>query len=230
MKEECFDELYQNGTACSQIRTTDKSFGDMPDVLLIYIDRFLAFDHQNRSVFFVFHGSDSNAGKAWINEVKGKYSWLVQEKNPAREQASFSKDHHNSCFQPNHVRSQYVQDVKRCFTHIRSGDSYELCLTTQIHFKEKIRDPNQIWGLYKSLRNSSPAPFAAYLRLGNHGTILSSSPERFFKITSRGEMECKPIKGTRKRDPEPHKDQLIIQSLSASLKDRAENLMASQRD
>jgi para-aminobenzoate synthetase len=230
MKEECFDELYQNGTARSRIQSTDRSSGDMPDVLMIYIDRFLAFDHQNMSVFFVFQGLDLNAGKSWISEMKEQYNWLVREKNPSREPASFSKNHHDSCFQPNHVQSQYIQNVKTCFAHIRSGDSYELCLTTQAHLKKRIMDPDRTWGLYRNLRRSSPAPFAAYLRLGNYGTILSSSPERFFKIASGGEMECKPIKGTRKRDPEPDKDQMVVQSLSTSLKDRAENLMASRDD
>uniref|UniRef100_A0A7S2QT27 Chorismate-utilising enzyme C-terminal domain-containing protein n=1 Tax=Norrisiella sphaerica TaxID=552664 RepID=A0A7S2QT27_9EUKA len=55
--------------------------------------------------------------------------------------------------------------------------------------------------------------------------ILSCSPERFLRITKAGEVESKPIKGTRPRGRNEKEDREIIQELKNSEKDFAENLM-----
>lgn len=226
MKEECFSELYQTNMSISRVGEAGEIFGSMPDVLLLYINRFLAFDHQNKMVYFVSQGQNSRAAKSWIQDEKQKYLRLAQLKFQPQNNSYFhEKNDHKCCFQLTHPRSRYIDNIKECLECIRSGDSYELCLTTQAVCRNRILDLNRVWGLYKNLRRSNPAPFAAYLRLGKHGAILSSSPERFFELNSNGRMECKPIKGTRRRDLIPDNDQIIVESLLNSSKDRAENLM-----
>jgi para-aminobenzoate synthetase component 1 len=54
--------------------------------------------------------------------------------------------------------------------------------------------------------------------------ILSSSPERFLKLT-KDIVETKPIKGTRPRKQDNAEDQEQIKLLESSHKDKAENLM-----
>ncbi|MBC7168976.1 anthranilate synthase component I family protein, partial [Phenylobacterium sp.] len=73
----------------------------------------------------------------------------------------------------------------------------------------------------------SPAPFAAYLRLPG-AAVVSNSPERFIALrrTSQGlTAETRPIKGTRPRGADAAQDARLAADLSASAKDRAENLM-----
>ena len=74
------------------------------------------------------------------------------------------------------------------------------------------------------LRERNPAPFASYLSLPE-GTVLSSSPERFLCVQAQGEVESRPIKGTRPRGKTAQEDRGLREELEASGKDCAENLM-----
>ncbi|HKR87903.1 MAG TPA: anthranilate synthase component I family protein, partial [Phenylobacterium sp.] len=81
--------------------------------------------------------------------------------------------------------------------------------------------------LMTRLAATSPAPFASYLRLADRA-VVSNSPERFLKVTPQGQAliaETQPIKGTAPRGADPAEDAALAKGLSASLKDRAENLM-----
>jgi para-aminobenzoate synthetase len=78
--------------------------------------------------------------------------------------------------------------------------------------------------LYRHLRRANPAPFAAYLRFGDL-TVLSSSPERFLRVSRDGEAEARPIKGTSRRGATPAEDTRLAAALAADEKNRAENLM-----
>jgi para-aminobenzoate synthetase component 1 len=77
--------------------------------------------------------------------------------------------------------------------------------------------------LYARLRETSPAPFMALVRLGG-ADIVSASPERFLAV--RGDrIETRPIKGTRPRGADAASDDQLAAELEASDKDRAENVM-----
>ena len=75
--------------------------------------------------------------------------------------------------------------------------------------------------LHRALRLIAPAPFSAYADLPG-ATIVSSSPERFLRISGR-RVESRPIKGTRPRSETA--DRALLRELLLSDKDRAENIM-----
>ena len=77
--------------------------------------------------------------------------------------------------------------------------------------------------LYRRLRRCNPAPFAGYFDAGEF-QILSASPERFLQVLD-GQVETRPIKGTRPRTGDPAADRAAEAELLASEKDRAENVM-----
>jgi para-aminobenzoate synthetase component 1 len=54
------------------------------------------------------------------------------------------------------------------------------------------------------LRQCNPAPFAGYLDMGEF-VLASASPERFLRV-DKGEVEARPIKGTRPRMADPAQD------------------------
>lgn len=114
----------------------------------------------------------------------------------------------------------YRAALQRIDAYIHAGDCY------QINFAQRFQagyqgDP---WLAYRALRAVAPTPFAAFLDLPE-GAVLSLSPERFLLCTARGEVETRPIKGTRPRGRDVEEDRALAAELAASAKDRAENLM-----
>lgn len=116
-------------------------------------------------------------------------------------------------------KDSYVHAFNRIKHYLKEGDCYQVNLT-QRFVADCEGDP---WTAYQTLRKLNAAPFSGYLNLPEV-QILSSSPERFLKLTD-GRVETKPIKGTRPRKPDYAEDQQQIKNLEASSKDRAENLM-----
>ncbi len=119
----------------------------------------------------------------------------------------------------NMEKDAYVHAFNRIKHYLREGDCYQVNLA-QRFVASCEGDP---WTAYQTLRKLNAAPFSCYLNLPEV-QILSSSPERFLKLTD-GVVETKPIKGTRPRKPDYAEDQQQIKNLKASNKDRAENLM-----
>lgn len=113
----------------------------------------------------------------------------------------------------------YQPRAQRVIDYIRAGDTYQVNLTRE--FRAPCSgDP---WRLYRHLHDTNPAPMGAFLEYP-FGAVLSSSPERF--VTVDGERAfTQPIKGTRRRRPDPEEDRRVREELAASQKDRAENVM-----
>ena len=122
-------------------------------------------------------------------------------------------------FQSDLTKEQYCEMVKEAQREIALGNIYQICLAHRLQASCQA-DP---WSLYLSLREHSPAPFAAYLPCGAT-TILSSSPECFLKIEGN-HILTRPIKGTRPRGKTPEEDATQAALLQASFKEKAELVM-----
>ncbi|GJL96872.1 MAG: aminodeoxychorismate synthase component I [Hyphobacterium sp.] len=121
---------------------------------------------------------------------------------------------------PDWPRETYLAACHRLIDHIRAGDIYQANLS-QGFSGTLSGDP---WGVFDRLIAESDAPHAAWFRPRDDGIIITNSPERFLKL-SNGQVESRPIKGTRPRRTDPTEDRAEAQALAASAKDRAENLM-----
>ena len=124
-----------------------------------------------------------------------------------------------SPIQANMDKDCYAAAFERIKHYLLEGDCYQVNLT-QRFVASCVGDP---WVAYQVLREVNSAPFSAYLNTP-HAQILSSSPERFLCVHN-GNVETKPIKGTRPRKTTIDEDCLQINELVRSDKDRAENLM-----
>jgi len=122
-------------------------------------------------------------------------------------------------FDSNFTKQQFESSVSRIIEYIHAGDCFQVNLAQRL--LAPASDPLQLYG---RLRTLNEAPFAAYFDIGEF-TIASASPERFLKVDSKGQVETRPIKGTRARHPEPSRDAELQRELQNSAKDRAENVM-----
>ncbi|WP_414041933.1 aminodeoxychorismate synthase component I [Acidithiobacillus sp. M4-SHS-6] len=115
--------------------------------------------------------------------------------------------------------AQYRAAFQRVEAYIQAGDCYQINLAQPFTATYK----GSPWHLYAHLRALNPAAFSAYLRFP-WGTALSFSPERLLQVR-HGQMQVRPIKGTRPRSSDDLQDACFAEALLSSPKDHAENVM-----
>jgi len=121
----------------------------------------------------------------------------------------------------NFTQAAYHAAVEQVRTHILDGDIYQANISQR--FTATLPPEFSPFAFYASLRQTNPAPFAAYLTCGDR-VVASSSPELLLR--KRGALvETRPIKGTIARSPDEAEDASRRETLLASEKDRAENIM-----
>ncbi|MQL85184.1 hypothetical protein Taro_017702, partial [Colocasia esculenta] len=209
----------------------------VPDACFFFADNLLVIDHSNDDVYILSihdaHCPRSRAAqhgtsemKTWLDVTEKKLLGLVssQEKMFIKHKLSTRP---SNLSKPKFVvaksRRQYMKDVESCLKFIQDGESYELCFTTQM--KMRVKDIDAL-GIYCTLRDRNPAPYAAWLNFSKENlSILCSSPERFLQLDRNGILEAKPIKGTIARGATMEEDDHLKFQLQHSEKDQAENLM-----
>jgi para-aminobenzoate synthetase component I len=119
-------------------------------------------------------------------------------------------------------RPSYLSRVQEAKSAIEAGDVFEVCLTNAVRASFPRTSAA---ALFRALRESNPAPFAALLDL-EEGAVVSSSPERFLSLDARTRIaQSRPIKGTRARGSTDEEDARLVSELASSEKDLSENAM-----
>lgn len=118
-------------------------------------------------------------------------------------------------------RAGYEAAVERIRERIAAGEIFQANLCRRL---EAPLDPGSVWPFYLRLRDASPADHGAFLDLGGGRALLSVSPELFLSVRG-GQVETRPIKGTRPRGASPREDRALARELAESAKDRAELTM-----
>jgi para-aminobenzoate synthetase len=205
LKAEC------GGIAAHRAGTADAAF--------VFADRLVAFDHEDGRTYLLCLTVSGGAEEAerWLAETERRLAALPAS---GGETAGTSAPGEPVAFSLARPRERYLEEIAACKRRLRDGDSYEICLTNRV-VAEPAPAPAP---LYRALRRVNPAPYAAFLCLGET-TILSSSPERFLRIDPEGGVEAKPIKGTAARGATPEEDARLAEALHGDEKNRAENLM-----
>lgn len=200
---------YDFGRRLEQLPTQAADDLGLPDAQLGLYAWALISDHHARTSQLVFHPSLQAAERQRLVQLfdapaqagSGEFKLLAPmagDLSPGQYRSAFDKV------------QQYIQ----------AGDCYQINLT------QRFRAPCQgdPWHAYQALRAACPTPFSGYQQLDAGTALLSFSPERFVRV-SQGDVETRPIKGTRPRSVDPEADARNAAELLASPKDRSENLM-----
>jgi para-aminobenzoate synthetase component 1 len=118
------------------------------------------------------------------------------------------------------TRDSYLKSVSRVIEYIRAGDIFQANLSQRLLAEWS----GSAVELYGRVRQNNPAPFCGLFQADDFA-VVSASPERFLKVDRNRLVETRPIKGTRRRPRSPIADLFAGDELSASEKDRAENVM-----
>lgn len=205
-----------------------------PDAAMIFAGRGLVFDHAEGCIYLLTlddggvsgvdsggkRGCDGDNGESgpWLDEAAARIERLAAAP-PSHPSPATTKAPE---FGIRNSRQDYLERIGTAQREITDGNSYEICLTTQLHARPA--HPVDPWETYLQIRRHNPAPFAAYLSFGDLH-VASTSPERFLSLSPEGAIRAEPIKGTRRRHRDPARDTDIRRELQTSDKDRAENIM-----
>ncbi|MEU9177982.1 aminodeoxychorismate synthase component I [Streptomyces sp. NPDC048550] len=190
------------------------------DATMVFADRALVFDHVGNTTHLLALAEgtaeeSAAAADAWLIGTAERLTQLAGLSLPAPRPTAPSGE-----IRLRHDRGAYLDLIDSCLEEIAAGETYEVCLTNMAEADARL-DP---WAAYRTLRRTSPAPFAALLQFGEL-SVLSTSPERFLRVTRDGLVESSPIKGTRPRGSTPQEEAELIADLLTDEKDRSENLM-----
>ncbi|TRW50033.1 aminodeoxychorismate synthase component I [Aliidiomarina halalkaliphila] len=195
---------YDAGHAIETLPDTHTADIPLADIAVGYYVHALVIDHQRQQVTAIQPpGFSQSPAEFWRGD------------NPQVQPFRLT-----SPWQSNMNRDLYTGKIQQIHEYLRAGDCYQINLAQRFQAQFK----GHPWQAYVALRETNQAPFSAYFNLPE-GQILSVSPERFLQTHADGQVETRPIKGTRPRHADPAVDAEHIAQLRASEKDQAENLM-----
>ncbi|KAI8049212.1 ADC synthase [Syncephalis plumigaleata] len=222
----------------SRASSSSSSSSSVPDAAFLFLDRFISIDYATGATWLlglVRHNTTSNLATAmkstttasmplsdigmsmseyqhWTHDISNRLDMIYTPSTPT----SFNTAINNAINVPEvkvaNTCNDYIQKIKEAQSFIRDGESYELCLTTQLtcqlpqRIKHRIASDSSsdntaltTLDFYRQLRHDNPAPYAAYINFGPHLCVASASPERFLRVSRSGAIQMRPIKGTLKR-------------------------------
>jgi anthranilate synthase component 1 len=116
-------------------------------------------------------------------------------------------------------RKDFMAAVGRALEHIVAGDIFQV----QVSRRFTVSLAAHPFTLYTALRQSSPTPYLFYIHTPKCA-VVGASPEMLVSVRD-GNIEYRPIAGTRRRGRDAAEDEAMAAELRDSEKEQAEHLM-----
>jgi anthranilate synthase component I len=196
----------------------------LPDCVLMFFDRLLAFDHLHHQIHIIAVAdvaTDSPpeaygravADIAAIEKRLAGGGWRFEwPKAKPKAQGKLRIKARTS-------QSAFEQSVRAAKEYIAAGDIFQVVLSQRLDFTPHVAP----FDIYRALRAVNPSPYMYFLKIGELH-ILGSSPEMLIRVTGR-KLEYRPIAGTHPRGKDESEDQQLEQNMLANEKERAEHVM-----
>ena len=195
----------------------------LPDAVLMFFDRLLAFDHVKHELLIIATAdvSDTDARTAYDRALRAiaELEKRLQKRLPKTTQLEAARSPHPVKVVPTTPEKQYLKDVLRVKEYIAAGDAFQVVLSQRFELKTAA-DP---FAIYRALRRINPSPYMYFLRMGELH-VAGSSPEMLVRCTGP-KLDYRPIAGTRPRGKSEAEDLQLEAELRADEKERAEHVM-----
>jgi anthranilate synthase component I len=196
---------------------------EVPDMIFMITDTFMVFDHRFRRLkIFANAIVGSEGAEAAYEEAERKIQAIVRKLETPSTSRLMNATPAAISLRPlsNTTRDEYFRMVDRAKEHIGAGDIFQMVPSQRF---EARFDGNPL-SLYRALRFINPSPYMFCMRLGEKLALVGSSPEVHVRLV-KGQIEIRPIAGTRKRGKTIEEDEELAEQLLADPKECAEHLM-----
>jgi len=193
----------------------------LPDCVLMFFDRVLAFDHLRHQIHIIASADVSRESprKAYdraladIAILEKKLARGLRWEKSGKARTSKMKVHAGTS------RSRFMKSVERAKEYIAAGDIFQVVLSERLDFSPEVAP----FDIYRALRTVNPSPYMYFLRMGDTH-VLGSSPEMLVRVTG-SKLEYRPIAGTHPRGRDEAEDSRLEKEMLADEKERAEHVM-----
>src|SRR5438477_335378 len=195
----------------------------IPDCILMFFDRLLAFDHLRHQIHIIAAAdvrseAPRRAYARALRDIQALEKKLSAVAVRGRTMA-VGKNGKLPRIRRTTSRQSFLKSVARAKEYIAAGDIYQVVLSERLELEVK----SEPFDIYRALRALNPSPYMYFLRMGEI-TVLGASPEMLVRVEGR-ELSYRPIAGTRPRGRDEAEDQRLEQQLRSDEKERAEHVM-----
>lgn len=201
------------------------------DLHFMFYDRLCVFDHLKQQVIAVqlVHVPERDPDPKFLRERYDKAkkqlnTWITFLQNFERNGLTTpalqdTESEISLTYRSNMTKEAFIKQVEKAQAAIRAEEVRQVVLSQRLEV-DVTTDP---FDVYRVLRNLNPSPYMYYLQMGEE-TVVGASPEVLVKVTN-GEVETRPIAGTRKRGNTPEEDRRLAEELLNDDKELAEHEM-----
>ena len=201
----------------------DSSVDDlaMPDLYFMVTDSVLIFDRVDHTVKVVANAYvDGDAGEAWdaaVAKIDGILETLSRPVGVRWTPTGGKRA--EPALSSNIPRERFLDMVQAAREYILAGDAIQVVLSQRFETPVKC----SALDLHRALRSVNPSPYMFCLQFPEL-SVVGSSPEVHVRC-EEGDVEVRPIAGTRPRGGDPGEDLRLERELLADEKERAEHIM-----
>jgi anthranilate synthase component I len=202
---------------------------DVPDCVLMFFDRVLAFDHLHHQIHIVASvdvsaGATRVAYERAVADITRIEKKLAAGWKPAYWRKASAKS--KVAVRALTAKAKFLESVRQAKEYIAAGDIFQVVLSQRWDFEPGVAP----FDLYRALRTVNPSPYMYFLRFGGDGKqsggmhVLGSSPEMLVRVGGR-KLEYRPIAGTHPRGRDEAADAALEKKMREDEKERAEHVM-----
>lgn len=191
---------------------------ELDDILLLFFDTLLAFDNVTHKIRLIANVHTQGDLKSNYQDAVDRLDHLAEAlKQPV--DASLETGTSSCEVTSNTSKERYMEVVNLCKKYIVAGDIFQVVPSQRFSMDVTVDS----FAIYRALRTVNPSPYMFHVNLDGH-QLVGASPELLVRVED-GEVQVRPIAGTRWRGKNEAEDQALAEDLLADEKERAEHIM-----